>query len=679
MAARRPPVRKPPATPSAAVPGPAPRPRRTPAPALHFEWLPQRPASFYALVIFGLAVLLYLNTLGNRYALDDGMIITENTYTQQGFGGIGKLLTTDSFEGVFGPNIDILAGGRWRPLALVTFAIEYEFTGQGPAAAPFSHLINVLLYALVCWVLFRWLIETVWPHKPDWAFFAALVFTIHPVHTEAVANLKGRDEILSLLFLLLTLLHASRALRRGAAFSPAAALCYLLALLSKENGITFLAILPLTFYFFHQKKAGEALRLTLPYFGVAVLYLAMRTGVIGLRFSGASTDVLNQPYILATTAQKYATIAYVQLRYLGLLVWPHPLAFDYGYQQIPYQNWTAPVVWASVLVHGGLIAVAVVGLPRRWAAAYGIWFYLASISIFSNLVFNLGGTLGERFLFQPSVGFALALAAVVGVGLSRLHEARLAKKLFLGLAVLLLVPSCFKVWARNPVWKNNETLFLTDVETVPMSAKAQKGAGEALLKMGRDDSTGQHNKALLERALMHYNRALELHPKFVDAWLDKGATLYMLGRYAECEAAWNQAEALSPHNSTLRKHYDILAMHFHSVAQRKFANRDTDSTLYYCQKAIRYERSTGKPWHLKATTLGMMQRIPEALAALDTALAYEPRNPQYWYDKGGIAYNGGDYTTAAAAMEQTLRLDPNFPQAAEGLRAARQRLQFPQP
>jgi Flp pilus assembly protein TadD len=412
---------------------------------------------------------------------------------------------------------------------------------------------------------------------------------------------------------------------------------------------------------------------------VAVLYLAMRTAVIGLRFTGQSTDVLNQPYILATTAQKYATIAYVQLRYIGLLVWPHPLAFDYGYQQIPYQNWTSPGVLVSLVVHAGLGVAAVVGLARRWVVAYGIWFYLASISIFSNIVFNLGGTMGERFLFQPSVGFAIALGAVVGVALSRLPDVKLQKKLFLGLVVLILVPSCLKVWARNPAWKDNQTLFLTDVETVPMSAKAQKGAGEALLKMGRDDSLGHHNKPLLERALGHYNRALELHPKFVDAWLDKGATLYMLDRYAECEAAWNQAEALNPHNSTLRKHYDILALYFHSVAQRKFSNRDYDSTVYYCQKAIRYERTTGKPWHLKATALGMMQKFPEALAALDTALAYEPRNAQYWYDKGGIAYNGRDYATAAAAMEQTLRIDPNFPQAAEALRAARQRLQFPAP
>ena len=678
MAARRTPPRKPAPQHGPVAAAPAPRAGAA-SPPVPFTWLPDRSVGFYALLLFGLAALLYLNTLGNRYALDDGMIITENTYTQQGFGGIGKLLTTDSFEGIFGPNVDILAGGRWRPLALVTFAIEYQFTGQGPAAAPLSHLLNLLLYALVCVVLFRWLVETVWPHTPDWAFLAVFVFTLHPVHTEAVANLKGRDEILSLLFLLLTLLYASRALRRGAAFSPAAAGCFLLALLSKENGITFLAILPLTFYFFHQKKAGEALRLTLPYFGVAVLYLAMRTAVIGLRFTGQSTDVLNQPYILATTAQKYATIAYVQLRYIGLLLWPHPLAFDYGYQQIPYQSWTSPGVLVSLVVHAGLGVAAVVGLARRWVAAYGIWFYLASIYFSTNISFTFGGTRGVGFPSPPWVGFAIAFAAGVGVGLSRLPDPKLRKNLFLGLAVLILVPSCLKVWARNPAWKDNQTLFLTDVETVPFSAKAQKGAGEALLKMGRDDSLGQHNKPLLERALGHYNRALELHPQFVDAWLDKGATLYMLDRYAECEAAWNHAEALSPQNSTLRKHYDILAMYFHSVAQRKFTNRDTDSTVYFCQKAIRYERSSGRPWHLKATALGMAQRIPEALAALDTALAYEPRNAQYWYDTGGIAYNGRDYATAAAAMEQTLRIDPNFPQAAEALRAARQRLQFPAP
>ena len=152
-------------------------------------------------MVFLVAFGLYANTLSHGYVLDDRVVITGNTYTQAGFAGIGDLLTTDSFRGFLGRDVEELAGGRYRPLSLVTFAIEGALFGDSPAVA---HLGNVLLFALCCVVLLGVLQELLGERSGPLSglsvpFASALLFAVHPIHTEVVANIKGRDEILALL------------------------------------------------------------------------------------------------------------------------------------------------------------------------------------------------------------------------------------------------------------------------------------------------------------------------------------------------------------------------------------------------------------------------------------------------------------------------------------------------
>ena len=103
-----------------------------------------------AVFLFALAVILYINTLSFDYNLDDGIVITGNKYTKQGFAGIKNILTHDTFVGYFGDG-QLLEEGRYRPLTQVLFAIQYQFFGLNPFI---GHLFNVLFYALTCVFLF---------------------------------------------------------------------------------------------------------------------------------------------------------------------------------------------------------------------------------------------------------------------------------------------------------------------------------------------------------------------------------------------------------------------------------------------------------------------------------------------------------------------------------------------
>ncbi|MEI7670233.1 MAG: tetratricopeptide repeat protein, partial [Pseudomonadota bacterium] len=215
------------------------------------NYFPLKPMHCYG-VIAALTFLLYVNSLWNDYTLDDSIVIKENMFTQKGFAGIKDILTSDVFVGFFKTEKNLVAGGRYRPLSVVTFAIEHQLFGDN---ASISHLINLLLYALTGIAIFLFLTRLFSQSKfnfSNWLpLISALLFIAHPLHTEAVTNIKGRDEIMTLLFSVLAANYFLKYYDSQKKISLLiASVCFFAALLSKENAITWIAIFPLLFYFF---------------------------------------------------------------------------------------------------------------------------------------------------------------------------------------------------------------------------------------------------------------------------------------------------------------------------------------------------------------------------------------------------------------------------------------------
>ncbi|MCE9537844.1 MAG: hypothetical protein K8R85_01320 [Bacteroidetes bacterium] len=163
-----------------------------------------------ALILVVLGFILYSNSFTNEYALDDGIVIQKNDYVQRGIRGIPKILSTDAYDSFYRQMHakQQLSGGRYRPLSVVTFAIEQELFGskekEKPAedAAFIRHVLNVVFYIISILVLLYFLRNFIFKENPLIAFIACLIFLIHPIHTEVVANVKSRDEILSFLFII---------------------------------------------------------------------------------------------------------------------------------------------------------------------------------------------------------------------------------------------------------------------------------------------------------------------------------------------------------------------------------------------------------------------------------------------------------------------------------------------
>ena len=603
-----------------------------------------------ALVIILIGLVFYSNSFWNEYALDDGIVIEKNEYVQEGFRGIPKILKKDAYDSFYRQMNagQQLSGGRYRPLSIVTFAIEQQLFGKGQSnsdiklggytyteLATLRHVGNVVLYIFSVLVLLFFLREFLLKDNPIAAFGIALLFLIHPIHTEVVANVKSRDEIMSFLFMMLTLIKAFQ-FRESRKMSTLyfGLVYYFLALLSKEYAITLIVLIPMLFYIKQNEKLGTALKASLPFFVIAVIYLFIRYSIVGKGASIENPDVLNSPFKFATPGEKWATKIEILNHYLKLLFYPEPLSSDYSYNTIPYTNFSDYKVWMSLLIHLSMIVLTVVLFKRRNILAYALAFYLVHLLLVSNLVFDIGATMGERLVYHSSFGFCMIIGIVVSQLLQKVKE----KKTEMVIGVLLTF--AITVWfgkitiARNAEWKNDTTLFIADAEKVPNSALVNGNAGKAYIDMSEMPENKSKEKELVQKSLPYLLRAVATHNEYVNGYLNLGVAYFKLHDYDKARECWDKARTIFPNNPFLTRNYGLLGQMYYNEAMRLGTNKPN-----------------------------------EAIELLQKAVEVDPTNADYWYNLGGASYTVKDYVKAREAWMKTLELKPDHEQAKQGLGA----------
>ena len=436
-----------------------------------------------------LAFLLYSPTIAFEYAQDDAIVFTDNQFVQQGIKGIPSLLSNDSFYGFFkveGKEA-LVQGGRYRPASLISFAIEKSLWGE---KAFMSHFINVVLYSLLC--IFLYLLTSNILSKTKFkdnhhiiAFCIMLLFTCHPIHTEVVANVKGRDELMVALFGILAM--CILLLRKQNILNYfLATICMLISYFSKEHALVFIVIIPLTIYFFYSKQANTKKL----YIGSAILaissilYLIFRQNILSGAIEQESMELMNNPFlkyeagkiVAFSAAEMWASILFNLGKYIQLMIFPHPLTSDYYPYFFSIKSFGDVRVIGSLILHVGLVVLAIIGLLKQRGWAYGILFYFGFLFLMSNIVFNIGTNISERFLFLPSFGFIFALIFI----LTSILGKRSASPFILGIVFIICSLFSIKTITRSQVWKNNFTLLTTDVKVSKNSAKALHAAGGAL-------------------------------------------------------------------------------------------------------------------------------------------------------------------------------------------------------
>lgn len=560
-----------------------------------------------------IGILLYANTLGHQWCLDDYSVIVDNWVTKKGWEGIPIHLQNDYRYGYWGTS----QGDLYRPLSLVMFSVEWAIWGDNPLP---GHLINVLLYGLIC-LLFGQVLF-LWSKRPTLSMVAAFLFAVHPVHSEVVANIKSRDELLSLFFLLLAWWAWQRLQHHRPAllYIGMAMAAFFLALLSKESALTLLPLFPLSVYMFRQKPRRIDYLHTMWLLVPVGFFLALRQVVLGSVRGLDKVSILDNVLSGAGDAPTALASAIRHIgEYLKVLILPWPLSSDKGWNQIPLTGFGSPAVWLSLLA----VLAGLFGIYWFWRrnkpVALGLVWFVCTFSLAANLLFLIGTSYGERLLFLPSAGFAIAVAALLVPESGKYGPwpqffRGIAGKVFAG---GILVFATLTV-LRNPAWYDSYTLYSTDIRHSPESVKLRYHFALETGKKATDLPDSPERSAMLQQAMNDLEKVLSIHPEYWEAHSTAGLYAFRLGDYDRALHHYEEAVRLNVHAAIAWSNMGII------YAERGDLNRAAE--VY--EKSVDANPRFVDGWMNLGAIRAQQGRFEEALQAFLQGLEYDPSHPR---------------------------------------------------
>ncbi|MBK5285506.1 MAG: tetratricopeptide repeat protein [Bacteroidia bacterium] len=580
-----------------------------------------------ALILAVVAAVLYLNTVNHNFNLDDTSAITENWVVKQGVSSIPTIFTTPYRYGYWVSEDEL-----YRPVPLAVFATTWQLFPKNPLP---GHIINILLYALTAYFLFMLLARLMKSYSLALPFLAVLLFVVHPLHTEVVANIKSFDEIISFLLALVTLKFTLDYLEKNDFKKMLVAmLAFFVAYLSKEGTITMLVLIPLTIYFFTDISKGKIFKaagfLLIP----TAVYLGIRSAIVGSFTSTKHFAMIDNVLVSAhSVGERWASAFKILGKYFLMLVYPHPLSSDYSYRQFSLNDWDNPWAIISFFLCAALLAYGIIGLKKKKFFAYTALFYLISMALYSNLFVIIGSAFAERFMYVSSLGFTLALAWILmkisGVNTSAGEKASVLsalnnKKLWTA-SLIIILPFSLRTVTRNPDWKTYLSLYTADVVSTPDCARMHFFLGNEIQKEKAKKTDDKQEKILwLDSSIAEYNRAVKLYPGYADAYGQMGMAYMLRGNDSMAFAMYSKSIQL---NTTMAMNYSNFGMYF-------FNRHEFKSALDLYQRAIALNPRYADGWRNLGSTYGEMKEYEKAVEAFQNSLKYEPDNADVLYFLG---------------------------------------------
>lgn len=571
--------------------------------------LETKPVIFISLVLFVLSFLLYANTLNHGFVLDDPLAIGLNKNVTSGVDGIGKIISGSYRDNNFG-------GQLYRPVSLIQFAIEWEISPDNPTI---HHFFSIFWYCctvvLVFWVCYLWFgANMLWV-----CTIIAALFTVHPIHTEVVANIKSRDEIMSLFFILSSYLTWHFFIQnKKSKWIFGTLLLYFLALMSKESAISMFPIYGLLSWFMYKMPMKECIRKGATFLFPVMVILMIRYSLFGGQ-AAPEVSYMDNPILLAKgIVEHFATSMIVLFQYFKLLVFPHPLSSDYSFTVIPLTGFGNVLVWVSLVLHLGLLFLGLKFLLKKSFLGLPILGYLLGLVLFSQLLMKIGTLFGERLVYLSSFWFVVGLLYMMDMLFKKYFKSINTDKLILGCVAMPILLFSWLTIQRNGDWKSNLTLFTKDATTYPSSVRLNNGAAEETLKQTDLVTDEAEKAALMQKAEDYCNHIMKIKP-VPTAYLTLGNIRLKQRKYEEAIQYYDQVNDLQ------------------SIV-------DVNKALAYREMA----RNAGQ----------IEQNISKAQQLLDSSIKLNPNDAETWFLIGVSHGITGNHQLAGEHFEKAYKLNP---------------------
>jgi hypothetical protein len=527
---------------------------------------------FLSGIVFAVATLLYLNSLHGEFVLDDAVAIVGNKDIHP------STPILDIFvHDYWGANItNPLSHKSYRPLTTLTFRLNYLLHGYSVVG---YHATNILLHSVTSALLHRLLLNIVTPFRSEKftlaAFVATLYFSAHPIHTEAVANLAGRAEMLGGMFYILAMMSYWNAVTtetkhwhwKRFLFYLGIFLCVIFSGLSKEIGFTLPPVLGAMDVFLIPKRATKILRI--------VTLVILTIVLISARWYlvGATQEMLHQRFwadnrvLTAEPFVRTLTFFYLPSYNAFLLLWPMSLSSDYNYNCIPFVKTLSDIRnLASLALYVSLMVPGVYGLIVVWRGRdshghwrltlFGLSWLILSFIPASHLLVPVGFIIAERVLYTPSMGLTVIVTVVFASLFRRYPRATLA------IAIAILAVFSAQVIRRNEDWRSDMHLVTSALKVCPQSVRVRYTYAKILIREHR-----------YEEALTHLKVAVDIDPEDPANYHWLAEAHLGLNHTKEALAAATQAFLLSPYEPD---HINLLQKIFRIIPELRFFSDEND-------------------------------------------------------------------------------------------------------
>ena len=658
-----------------------------------------------------LAVLLYFNTFGNSFVYDEKALIINNTFIRD-TANIPFFFSLEYWKNCH-------PGGKtYRPFRTVTFALDFALWGLNPWG---YHLTNLLLYAANCVLVYLLMLRLAKmmtpfksappPAKPQdplfrrmtpfksappmdppfrrmnplsetvtIPFLTALFFVGHPIHTEAVAYIKNRSELITFLFYMAGFLLYFSFLRSGSTLKritvyTAGLTCFILGFITKEMAFSLPVMIGVAIVLFKPKNTWKhSLGFTIPFYAAAAVYLVIKKTVLG---SVAMYD--NSMPI--TLWQQIMTVIMTIGRYLKLLLFPTGLSVDHHFL-VP-NSFMQTEVWLSCLGFVVLLGAVVVTTRRCKLISYGLTWTVVTLLPASNIIFIAGRPFAEQRLYIPSLGFCLALACAFsclsGV-FTRLFPGKKGATFAIYIALGVCLLYSYTTIKRNLDWKNPVTLWASAVRTEPGNPRAHNSLGLSYAEAGQTD-----------KAIGSYLAAIELDPYFIDAYYNCSVEYSSMGKRQDSIALYRQMIKHLPYCAlgysymgfeftALKRYPEAISMFEKAIElQPDLTNAvvglgyvynlmgKIETAITWYRKGIELEPDNLRQYHNLGLIYKNLGRKAESIELYKSLIRHVPYSP-YGYFCLGLEYaSGNDFEQAASLLSKALDIDPGFAEAAFNL------------
>jgi len=404
-----------------------------------------------ALAAAAAAVLVYGCTVGGTFVYDDIFVILSD-----------PRMAHPSLWGRFWTQPFVATPDKpFRPLLSMSFAVQYFLSG--PRGWPF-HLANILLHALASGAVAE-LARRLAGLRTAW--FAGLIFAVHPAHAEAIAAIVGRSELVCGLAIFCGLCLYLRPLSAGRIAAIAG--CGVVALLTKEQGMLFPFLILFLTPFRRALLRPVAERKQTAWLAAILCYLLAgyilyREMAIGFSWDRAFLEWVLNPLVRSRGIDRVLMPLVLVGRYAVLLAWPHRLSVDYGATAI---GWTAsprdPYLYLGIFtVIAWLVALAFVSLRRKWAAVFCLLALGLTYGMVGNIAALIGPIFAERIIYLPSAFVFILAGMVIG---------RLNLRLMAPLLVVLTAMGGAAAFSYARLWNDPIALFKQCVRDQPGSER----------------------------------------------------------------------------------------------------------------------------------------------------------------------------------------------------------------